>query len=172
MLLARVLPLLFYVHLNYMETRDKIAFKSKLKEFCRHTIEQRIAAASKMIQHAQEGANSEQKSSAGDKYETGRAMGHLQKDMHTRQLTGYIKELSDLHAVNTGMVYTVACAGAFVETDIALFFIAAGLGKQTAEGKSILFLSPHASLAGIMQNKTSGDSFHFNNSTAIITEIW
>lgn len=155
-----------------METRDKIAFKSNLKEFCRHTIEQRIAAAREMIQHAQEAANSEEKSSAGDKYETGRAMGHLQKDMHARQLTGYIKELSDLHAVNTGMVYTFACAGAFIETNIALFFIAAGLGKQTAEGKFIFFLSPHAPLAGIMQNKTSGDSFHFNSSAAIITDVW
>jgi hypothetical protein len=39
-----------------------------------------------MMESAQQSANSEEKSSAGDKYETSRAMGHLEKDMHARQL--------------------------------------------------------------------------------------
>ena len=69
-----------------MTAADKILFKNNLKQFCQHTIEQRIAAAKEIIQNVQEAANNEEKSSAGDKYETGRAMGHLQKDMHSRQL--------------------------------------------------------------------------------------
>ncbi|HMC85967.1 MAG TPA: hypothetical protein VKI61_10590 [Chitinophagaceae bacterium] len=69
-----------------MTAADKILFKNNLKQFCQLTIEQRIAAAKEIIQNVQEAANNEEKSSAGDKYETGRAMGHLQKDMHSRQL--------------------------------------------------------------------------------------
>jgi hypothetical protein len=151
---------------------DRILFKNNLKQFCQQTIDKRIAAAKGIIQNVQESANNEEKSSAGDKYETGRAMGHLQKDMHTRQLTEYVKELAGLHNVNTGVIYHSACAGAFIETDAALFFIAAGLGKQVIEDKIIFFLSPHAPLAGNLQNKKKGDSFVFGKSTLVITVVY
>lgn len=48
-------------------------------------IEERITITKLAIANAQEAANSQDKSSAGDKYETGRAMGHLEKDMYARQ---------------------------------------------------------------------------------------
>lgn len=156
----------------YLKDPDKISFKNSLKQFCQHTIEKRIAAAKDTIENVQESANNEEKSSAGDKYETSRAMGHLQKDMHARQLTEYLKELAVLHGVNTGVIYHTACAGAFIEADTALFFIAAGLGKQTIEGKIIFFLSPHAPLAGILQNKRKGDGFVFGKSTLVITAVY
>jgi hypothetical protein len=155
-----------------METPDKISFKNNLKQFCRQVIEQRIVKAREMIQDAQEAANSEGKSSAGDKYETGRAMGHLQKDMHARQLTEYIKELAGLHGIHTGILYEYACAGAFIETDAASFFIAVGLGKQVVEGRAIFFLSAQAPLAAILQNKKKGDGFIFNGLTLVITNLY
>jgi len=155
-----------------MSTTDNIVFKNNLKQFCQHAIEQRIAAAKEMIQNAQEAANAEEKSSAGDKYETGRAMGHLQKDMHARQLTENIKELADLQGIHTDQVYHYAIAGAFIETAVASFFIAAGLGKQIIEGKTIFFLSPHAPLAVLLQNKKKGDSFIFMRDSIVITDLY
>jgi hypothetical protein len=155
-----------------METANKIIYKNRLKQFCQQRIEQRITAAKEAIKNAQDAANTEEKSSAGDKYETGRAMGHLQKDMHVRQLAEHIKELADLHAVNTDIVYNTATAGAFIETDQPAFFIAAGLGKQIIDGQPIFFLSPHAPLAGILQNKKQGDSFIFNRNVVVIKGVW
>ncbi len=155
-----------------MTSGEQIAFKQSLKQFCQHHIEQRITAANKAIHDAQESANNEEKSSAGDKYETGRAMGHLQKDMHARQLSAYIKELSALLTVNTGIVYTQAGTGAFIATTETSFFIAAGLGKQTVNRKEVFFLSPQAPLAGIMQNKKQGDSFVFNGRTVVINAVF
>ena len=155
-----------------MNEPDKISFKNSLKQFCQHTIEKRITAAKEIIKNAQEAANSEEKSSAGDKYETARAMGHLQKDMHAKQLTEYVKELADLYAVNTGNICHHAMAGAFIQTATASFFIAAGIGKQMVEGKIIFFLSPHAPLAAILQNKKTGDSFFFNHNMVIVTDLY
>ena len=156
----------------HVKDPDKISFKNSLKQFCQHTIEQRITAAKETIKNAQEAANSEEKSSAGDKYETSRAMGHLQKDMYSKQLTEYVKELADLHAVNTGNLCQHAMAGAFIQTATASFFIAAGIGKQIIEGKIIFFLSPHAPLANILQNKKAGDSFVFNGNTVVVTAVY
>lgn len=155
-----------------MDTNGKIAFKNKLKNFCGQSIGERIAAVREAMKNAQEAANSEEKSSAGDKYETGRAMGHLQKDMYAGQLAGYLKEQAVLHAVNTGMLYNQAAAGAFIQTAGMAFFIAAGLGKQAVEGQPVFFISPHAPLAALLQHKKKGDSFLFNKETVIITEVF
>jgi hypothetical protein len=99
-------------------------------------------------------------------------MGHLQKDMYARQLSAYIKEMSDLLAVNTSIIYDHATAGAFIETGQSFFFIAAGLGKQIIDEKQILFLSPHAPLATVLQNKKQGDSFIFNSNGVVISGIF
>ena len=125
-----------------MEDPEKIAFKTRLKRRALDGIGERITVARESIDQSQQAANQEEKSSAGDKYETGRAMGHLQKDMYARQLAESIKELAALHAVNTDTLYPTAGSGAFVRGDGIAFFIAAGLGRQQAEGQTIFFLSP------------------------------
>jgi hypothetical protein len=155
-----------------MTIAAKIQFKNQLKQFCRQQIENRIIAAKQAISNAQESANNEEKSSAGDKYETGRAMGHLQKDMHARQLPEYVKELSSLLAVNAGVLYDHATTGAFIETGNTSFFIAAGLGKQMIDGKQIFFLSPNAPLSNTLLNKKKGDGFVFNGVAVVIESVF
>ena len=155
-----------------MEDPEKIAFKTRLKRWALDHIGQRIAASREAIDQAQQSANQEEKSSAGDKYETGRAMGHLQKDMHSRQLAEYLKELAVLHAVHTDMLYRVAGAGAFIRTEGPSFFIATGLGKQQPGGQTVFFLSPQAPLAKGLQNKKTGDRFVFNGLSITILEIF
>src|SRR5882757_8326661 len=97
-----------------MTDPEKIHFKTSLKQFALAIIGLRIAAAKEAIEQAQQAANQEEKSSAGDKYETGRAMGHLQKDMHARQLAENAKELATLHSINVDTLYPAANAGAYI----------------------------------------------------------
>jgi hypothetical protein len=155
-----------------MENPEKIAFKHRLKQWALHGIGERITAARVAIDQAQLAANQEEKSSAGDKYETGRAMSHLQKDMYARQLAESIKELAGLHAVKTDALYDLAGAGAFVRAQGIAFFIAAGLGRQQLEAQTIFFLSPLAPLAKTLQNKQVGDSLLFNGEPVKILEIF
>jgi hypothetical protein len=77
-------------------------------------ITERIAMAKSAIVNTQEAANSEGKSSAGDKYEIGRAMGHLEKDMCARQQQENINEFGKLQKVNTDIIYTTAQTGTFI----------------------------------------------------------
>jgi hypothetical protein len=151
---------------------EKIAFKNRLKLAAQHIIEQRIAAAKTLIDNAQEAANSEEKSSAGDKYETARAMNQLEKEMHSKQLAQQIKELALLHEVKSDVVYTKVLPGACIECAGMIFFIAAGLGKQTIEEKLILFLSPLAPLAKTLYNKKAGDPFLFSGKEVIIDAVY
>jgi hypothetical protein len=155
-----------------MTDHQKIFFKAKLKDFALDLIGQRMTAARHAMQQAQESANSEEKSSAGDKYETGRAMGHLQKDMHARQLAASANELAALHAVNTESIYPEGRIGAYLQTEDLGFFISAGLGKQTIDGQTILFLSPQAPLAKLLQGKKNGDTIVFDKRQLTVKAVF
>ena len=155
-----------------MTPAEKIAFKTTLKQAGLAIIEERIATAGKAADHAQQSANQEEKSSAGDKYETARAMGHLQKDMHARQLAAHLKDLATLRDINTNTICTTATAGACVICTQFSFFIAAGLGKQLVNNQPIFFISPYAPLARLLEEKKTGNSFLFNGVTTMIEDIY
>jgi hypothetical protein len=155
-----------------MNDREKVAYKNKLKQFCNNIIEQRIEISKVAIENAQQSANSEEKSSAGDKYETARAMSHLERDMHTRQLTENLKELSALHSINANTIYNTVTNGTFVKCDEISFFIAIGIGKQIIDEEKILFLSLNAPLAKLMEHKKAGDKFIFLEKEIFIVEIY
>ncbi len=155
-----------------MTELEKLAFKNKLKQWGLDLIRQRIHTATEAMDQAQEAANNEGKSSAGDKYETGRAMGHLQKDMYARQLAESVKELAALHAIVVDPLCREGRPGAFLQTDDVGFFISAGLGKQVVDGRTILFLSPLAPLAKLLAGKKAGDPVVFNHQTVGIQDVF
>ncbi|HLK27838.1 MAG TPA: hypothetical protein VKT28_04610 [Puia sp.] len=155
-----------------MNHQEKIAFKNKLKHFCQEIIEHRADVARKAIENAREITNQEEKSTVGDKYETARAMGQLEQDMYARQLAENLKELSILQSIDANKVYTEINAGTFVQCPDISFFIAAGLGKQMVDNKSILFLSPNAPLAKLLMHKKVDDSFVFNSANLVIEEVF
>lgn len=155
-----------------MTDPEKIQYKAQLKQFAIALIGQRIDAAKMAIGQAQEAANAEEKSSAGDKYETGRAMGHLQKDMHARQMAEQVKELSAMQLVKTDLIYPAVVPGACIQCKEVSFFLLAGMGKQSFGGQTIYFLSPQAPLAKSLLGKKPGDVFVFSNAPATILEVY
>jgi hypothetical protein len=155
-----------------MTNPEKIAFKSKLKSFGLDVLKQRIATAQVAMNEAQASANNEEKSSAGDKYETGRAMGQLQKEMYGRQLAEYAKEVKALQSIMVDALCDRGGPGAFVQAAGIAFFVSAGLGRQEVEALTILFVSPMAPLARALENKRAGDSIMFNGVTMAIEYVY
>jgi transcription elongation GreA/GreB family factor len=155
-----------------MTNPEKIAFKNKLKNLGLDLLRRRIATAQEAMDRAQEAANSEEKSSAGDKYETGRAMGQLQKEMHGRQLAEYAKEVKALQSIVTDSLCDKGGPGSLVHVAAIAFFLSAGLGRQELEGQTILFISPLAPLARTLQNKKPGDTILFNGASMLIEDVY
>ncbi|MBC9909875.1 GreA/GreB family elongation factor [Chitinophaga varians] len=149
-------------------TEEKLAHKLSLKKYCEQMILQRIAITQQAMDEAQAAANQEGKSSAGDKYETARAMSHLEKDMHARQLLAHQESLHALSAVNVQVIYNTPAAGAFIQSTHHHFFIGAGLGKQVVNGETVVFLSPISPLAQQLMRKKVGDEFEFKGKEQIV----
>jgi len=151
---------------------EKAGYKKRLMQQCVELIEMRIAANTQAIANAQDAANSEEKSSAGDKYETSRAMSHLEKDMHSRQLAANRMELAALFALDCTSLYAEGAKGSVVSCADCSFFIAAGLGKINFEGREIYLLSPEAPLATLLFKKRVGDNILFNKIERKITAVF
>ena len=155
-----------------MNNQQKIDFKNTLKKKCIEIIEQRILSCYRAMENAQAAANEEEKSSAGDKYETGRAMNQIEKDMHARQLAANKNDLASLLTIDCNHVYEKIIPGCFVKCTGVSFFIAAGLGKITVDEQTVFLLSLHAPMAKMLYHKNTGDSILFNGKELVIEDLY
>jgi hypothetical protein len=155
-----------------MSDIDKLTYKKRLLQKSVELIEIRIAANTLAIANAQDAANAEEKSSAGDKYETSRAMSHLEKDMHARQLAANRNELAALFKIDCTKISASIAEGTLVVCSGCNFFIVAGLGKINFDNKDVYLVSPNAPLAGLLFKKQAGDSFIFNKKELVIEAVF
>jgi hypothetical protein len=150
----------------------QLAFKAQLKAASIAILKERIAAAQMAMNAAQDAANSEDKSSAGDKYETSRAMGQLDRDMFARQWADAQHEMDLVNSLNVDTLYPTPCFGAIVKCNMATFYISRGLGTIDVDGHKVILLSPLAPVAINLQNKQPGDTFLLNGKTIEVLEVF
>lgn len=155
-----------------LHTTDKLVFKNRLRAHCLALIQQRIDTATAAMAQAQESANSEDKSSAGDKYETGRAMSHIERDNFAYQLSVAIDDRNQFLGIDCERLYDKADNGAVVWSGELFYFIATGLGVLSFEGMKVVALSPKAPLSAALRGKAKGDSLTLNGKTIRITDIF
>lgn len=132
---------------------------------------QRIADGEKAMLDAQEAANSEEKSSMGDKYETGRAMSQLARDMSAKQVFENKQELTNLLKLENTKTDKTIVQGSVVMANGKVFYIAVGLGVIDFNGMQVTVLSPKAPLAQLMLGKKVGDVLELNKKQFAIEQI-
>lgn len=142
---------------------DKIAFKKLLKAECIKVINKRITNAKAAVSQAQESANSNDKSTAGDKYETSRAMGQLDSDMNAKQLAEAEQELNFLEKVDVSTVSNAIKIGSVFELSEILFFVAIGLGPLMIEDKKVMVISSKSPFYDNIKTMQAGQVFEFMN---------
>jgi transcription elongation GreA/GreB family factor len=145
--------------------------KKTLFEACKNMLLQRIADGEKAMLDAQEAANSEEKSSMGDKYETGRAMSQLARDMSAKQVFENKQELANLLKLENTKTDKTIVQGSVVMANEKVFYIAVGLGVIDFNGTQVTVLSPKAPLANLMLGKKAGDIFELNKKQFAIEQI-
>jgi hypothetical protein len=120
---------------------DFPSLKKKLFAHCIAYIQQRIGNAQEAIETAQAAANEETKSSAGDKYETGRSMMQLEMEKNSIQLEQSIKLRNVLDQIKIDRKLDSAHPGSLVITDQSNFFIAISVGQIVLDGTTFLIIS-------------------------------
>lgn len=150
---------------------DHIAIKKSLLFQCAELIQEKIDVLEKMTADIQDSANNETKSSAGDKYETGRAMMQQERDKYAVQLEQAKLVRAHLNRIKPEVTFGQVAFGAIVRTTLANYFIAISAGRMEVEGQKYYVISPQAPLAKLLLQKTSGDTFVFNDKEMKILEV-
>lgn len=145
--------------------------KRELISNCLSLVNQRIANAQQAMNAAQESANAEGKSSAGDKYETGRAMAQIERDKAAQQLNEAMILKNSLSRINIHSSGNQVLLGSAVKTDKNHFFIAISMGKVSAAGDEFFVIAPATPIGRILMGLKVGDQFSFNNQLHTIREI-
>jgi hypothetical protein len=146
------------------------AIKPMLLAYCHTFADHRIASARQAMNDAQQSANQEEKSSAGDKYETGRAMMQLERDKAARQLDEGLKlkqilsQITDLRVDRAGL-------GSLVITKSKFIFLAIGIGKVKLDDVEYLIIAPQSPLGKVVANRSVDETFVFNGESDIISKI-
>lgn len=135
-------------------------------------LSQSVQEAKTAIANAQASANEATKSSAGDKYETSRAMGQLDIEMYTRQLHDAESKFAILQNIEANLrEQSEANLGALVDTTLGSFFLAVGIGKIDIDKKPIMVISPQSPIGEVIFQKKSGDSVLFRGKEIKIGKV-
>ena len=134
--------------------------KSKVRKACIQILDNKIAIIEAGIEQAQRDANTQTKSSAGDKHETGRAMMHLEQERKARQLSGLLQERNKLMSLRISASKSVR-NGSLVHTDLGTFYISISAGELELEGSRIKCISLASPLGQELEECEEGDVVHF-----------
>lgn len=148
-----------------------LANKKRLYQLCVAFAEKRIANAQAALDSATEAANSEGKSSAGDKHETGRAMAQIDQENVRKQLHEARELKNALLKINPELHSAKAIAGSIVVTDKNTFYIAVAAGKIEIDGTTIFVLSPASPIGQKLLGLTAGEQMEFNGQVYKVKEV-
>jgi transcription elongation GreA/GreB family factor len=145
--------------------------KEQLWEACRNVVDGRLATAQLAMHAAQQSANQEEKSSAGDKYETGRAMAQLEREKAALQVEENKKMLGVLSQIKSSILTEQVTLGSIVATDCNKFYVSVGAGKIVVDEEIYVAISAQSPIGQLLLSKRKGDSILFNNKKQMIISI-
>ncbi len=144
--------------------------KTKVKDSLQLFIASKIQNLQEDIKLIDDSAANETKSSAGDKYETSRAMLQQEKDKKLGQLDLWNSHNAALKFLNTDK-HDIVQLGSLVVTDINVLYISAPAGKFQSQGKQIFAISDEAPLYRVLVGYGSGEQLSFNGNVIKIKDV-
>ncbi len=145
--------------------------KEELHKLCTTYVQKRMDEAEKAFKAAEQASNDDTKSSAGDKYETGRAMMQQEKDRNTTQLNEANKLMVALNRISAKGSSAVAETGSLVITNNGKFYIAISAGTLAVNGESYFAVSPASPIGIKLKGLKVGDEFELNGKRYKVVEV-
>jgi hypothetical protein len=145
--------------------------KEKLFKQCELFVNNRMDTVEQIISSNQKALQSETKSSAGDKHETGRAMLQLEIEKASQQFKAIRDMRTVLAKIDLAKESKTAHLGSVIETSSVCFFLAISVGKITAHGKDYFAVSVFSPIGKLLLGKQKGEEFIFNGVRTIIRNV-
>ena len=137
--------------------------KKELVEQCDAILSVKIARLKKNLDDLQEDLNNESKSSAGDKYETGREMINLEWNKLSAQMNELLKLREILLRIDPERKNDLVTTGSIVITNKNNYFLSVPLGQLKMENEVFFAVGVNAPIIKPMLGKAAGDKVIFND---------
>lgn len=151
---------------------DYKLLKIKLLAHCQNYLADRIMTARNAMENAQKAANEEGKSSAGDKYETTRAMMQIERDNAAKQWDAATQTKNALSQINIESKNDRVESGSLVFTSKANYFLSVSIGLIKIEDDDFMAISPLSPIGQLLLGKKQNEVFRFNGEEVMIKEIF
>ena len=149
----------------------QLKIKEALFEQCEEFVNKRLYNIENVISSNQKALQSETKSSAGDKHETGRAMLQLEMEKAGQQLSGIVQMKVVLSKIDVLKSSKNACLGSIIFTDKARYFLSISAGQLVVADKSYFAISVASPIGKLLLGKQEKEVISFNGKTIIINKI-
>jgi len=145
--------------------------KAELLQTCKTIVDNRFIKVKQTISDIEESMLGEDKSSAGDKHETGRAMLQIDRENAGKQLSE-IEKLKQLYKlIDIKATSDYARLGSLINTNHAYFFISLSVGAVMVNKTNYLCVALNSPIGVQLSGKRKGDSFVFNEKEYLVTSV-
>ncbi|GGE35725.1 3-oxoacyl-ACP synthase [Psychroflexus planctonicus] len=148
-----------------------LGLKQKAKAACLGKLQVRMQVCHNQLNEIQADLANESKSSAGDKYETGRAMLQIEREKLGKQLAELEQLEQVLFSISTEQKLHKIQLGSFVKTTQHNYFISVSLGEIKLDDISFYAISKQTPIAQELLGKVEGDKISFRNTSFEIQHI-
>ena len=136
--------------------------KKEVIAACNHVLDERTTRLNEAMAASREAANSETKSSAGDKYETTRELMQAEMERLSHQLAEVSKLKEALYQAEMAVPGEEISIGSTVKTNRGTYFLAAGLGKIIVDAEDVYVISTASPIGQLLVGKKVGEEIVFN----------
>ncbi|PCH99362.1 MAG: 3-oxoacyl-ACP synthase [Flavobacteriaceae bacterium] len=145
--------------------------KQQLHTYCKQYIQERLDTIEHTISSCKNDLNSETKSSAGDKHETGRAMIQLEMEKAGQQLASVQQMQTVFSKINPSNSSKLVCLGSLVRLELGTYYIGIAVGVITLDGIPYFGISTHSPIGKLLLGKKQGDCIQFQGKEMEIISI-
>jgi len=145
--------------------------KEKLYILCGEYIKSREAEIRKTIAEAQEAANDDTKSSAGDKFETGRERMQQEIDLNLVRLNELNKLKQTLERIIPGQKSATVLPGSVVRTNNGNYYVSISAGALKVDNIVYYAISAASPIGEKLAGLSKGNEFNFNGKKYIIEGV-
>jgi hypothetical protein len=139
-----------------------LEIKEALFRQCEAFANKRLQTVEAVISSNQLALQSETKSSAGDKHETGRAMLQLEMEKAGQQLAGIMQMKEILAKVDILKTSKNVCLGSVIFTEKVNYFLSISAGQLEVANKMYFAVSVSSPIGKLLLGKQENDVISFN----------
>ena len=150
---------------------DVPLIKKTLFNHCKTHLEKKMKVFEQLKKNLQKDLTYETKSSAGDKYETARAMIQLENEKLSNQIREIELNYQKLNTIKDFQTSKSISLGSIIFTDKANYYVAIAADFFEVNSKVFYCISSQSPIGKLLIGKKINESIMFNNLQSTILEI-